>query len=65
MRRSLSGGPWLLEVDLLRIASEAGLVDAATSYTGRGRIPFTGRHWPRPLGGRRFSDNVVLRARKP
>jgi 2-polyprenyl-3-methyl-5-hydroxy-6-metoxy-1,4-benzoquinol methylase len=56
----------LLEVDLIRIAREAGLADAEVHYTGRGRIPFTSRHWPGALfRGRRWSDNVVLRARKP
>jgi len=55
----------LLEVDLQRIAREAGLVDVQVHYSGFGRIPFTARAWPRPLGGRPFSDNVALLARRP
>jgi SAM-dependent methyltransferase len=55
----------LLEVDLIRIARECGLVDAAVHYTDSGRIPGTTRHWPRGLGGRAFSDNVLLGARRP
>lgn len=55
----------LLETDLLRMAREQGLVDARIVYTDRGRIPFTPRHWPRPLRGRRFSDNLMLVARRP
>jgi SAM-dependent methyltransferase len=55
----------LLEVDLLRIARECGLVDAAIHYTDSGRIPGTPWPWPRPLGGRAFSDNVLLEARRP
>lgn len=52
----------LLEVDLLRIARECGLVEAEVRYAGAGRMPFTARHWPGFLGGRMFSDNVLLRA---
>ncbi len=55
----------LLEVDLRRIAREAGLVEVEIHYSGFGRIPFTARAWPRPLGGRAFSDNVALLARRP
>jgi SAM-dependent methyltransferase len=58
----------LLEVDLRRIAGECGLVDAAIAFSGRGRVPVTGRHWPRALSGRwarAFSDNLLLVARKP
>ena len=55
----------LLEIDLLRIARECGLADAAIHYTDSGRLPGTGRHWPRPFGGRRFSDNLLMVARKP
>ncbi len=54
----------LVETDLLRIAREQGLIDARISYSNRGRIPFTSRHWPWPLRGRRFSDNLILSARK-
>jgi 2-polyprenyl-3-methyl-5-hydroxy-6-metoxy-1,4-benzoquinol methylase len=55
----------LLEIDLLRIARECGLEDGAVRYTASGRIPGTGLKWPRPLGGRAFSDNLILRARRP
>lgn len=55
----------LLEIDLLRIAKECGLVDARVHYTDSGRIPGTSRHWPRVLRGRAFSDNVLLEARRP
>ena len=55
----------LLEIDLLRIARECGLTEAAIRYTNSGRIPFTPIGWPRWMRGRRFSDNVILVARKP
>jgi SAM-dependent methyltransferase len=58
----------LLEVDLRRIAAECGLGDAAVEFTGSGRVPGTGRHFPGILA-RRFpralSDNLLLAARKP
>jgi SAM-dependent methyltransferase len=57
----------LLEIDLLRMARECGLTEAATRFTNSGRIPGTPLHWPAGLGfrGRLFSDNVLLAARKP
>jgi 2-polyprenyl-3-methyl-5-hydroxy-6-metoxy-1,4-benzoquinol methylase len=55
----------LLETDLVRIAREQGLVDARIGYSNQSRIPLISRHWPRPFRGRRFSDNIVLSARKP
>lgn len=55
----------LLEIDLLRIARECGLVEARVDYTDSGRMPGTGRHWPGVLRGRAFSDNVLLSARRP
>jgi 2-polyprenyl-3-methyl-5-hydroxy-6-metoxy-1,4-benzoquinol methylase len=61
----------LLEIDLVRMCRENALQDAAISYSGRGRIPLTGRQWPYPLRaragawGRAFSDNVLVAARKP
>lgn len=55
----------LLEIDLIRIARECGLVDCAILYSDNGRIPLTRWHWPSALGGRVFSDNVVLLARRP
>lgn len=57
----------LLEIDLLRIAAECGLREAAIEYTCSGRVPLTGRHYPRPiarLAPRRLSDNLVLIARR-
>lgn len=55
----------LLEVDLLRIARECGLIEVAIRYTDVGRIPGTPWHWPSLLRGRTFSDNVLLEARRP
>jgi 2-polyprenyl-3-methyl-5-hydroxy-6-metoxy-1,4-benzoquinol methylase len=55
----------LLEIDLLRIASECGLSGPTIHYTNSGRIPFTPLNWPRWLRGKPFSDNVILMARKP
>jgi len=50
----------LLEIDLIRIATECGLTDIKIDYSDRGRIPFTSWHWPVKFGfrGRSFSDNV-------
>ncbi|MGO9449529.1 MAG: class I SAM-dependent methyltransferase [Candidatus Binataceae bacterium] len=50
----------LLEIDLLRMAREQKLVKTAIVYSNQGRMPFTPRHWPRVLRGRRFSDNLML-----
>lgn len=58
----------LLEVDLVRMAAEAGLIDACIHYTHFGRIVFTPRHYPRSLARwfpRLMSDNIILVARKP
>jgi 2-polyprenyl-3-methyl-5-hydroxy-6-metoxy-1,4-benzoquinol methylase len=61
----------LLEVDLRRIATEAGLENIDVLYSGQGRVPFSARHWPSVLAARRgrlatlFSDNVLLVAQKP
>lgn len=56
----------LLESDLRRIATECGATAIEIRYTDCGRIPWTSRQWPRRLGGGRlFSDNVVLVARRP
>ncbi len=54
----------LLEIDLIRIARECGLVGAKIVYSNQGRLPFTGMHWPAVFRGRRFSDNLMLVARK-
>lgn len=53
----------LLEIDLRRIASECGLRSIEIEYTRWGRVPLTGRHYPRrvaALAPRRLSDNVAL-----
>ena len=55
----------LLPVDLMRMARECGLVEPAIRYSDSGRIPGTPWHWPRPLAGRAYSDNVLLMARRP
>jgi 2-polyprenyl-3-methyl-5-hydroxy-6-metoxy-1,4-benzoquinol methylase len=55
----------LLETDLLRIARELGLEAPRVFYSDRGRITLTPWHWPRPLKGRWFSDNLLLAARRP
>jgi 2-polyprenyl-3-methyl-5-hydroxy-6-metoxy-1,4-benzoquinol methylase len=58
----------LLESDLRRIASDAGLTDIDTAYSHRGRLPLVGWHYPAVLA-RRFpralSDNLVLIGRRP
>lgn len=57
----------LLEVDLRRIAGECGWRDVAVRYTARGRVPFTGAHYPRALSRgfpRALSDNVAVIGRK-
>jgi len=55
----------LLEIDLIRIAQECGLADCTIMYSNHGRIPLTRAHWPAALGGRAFSDNLALIARRP
>jgi SAM-dependent methyltransferase len=55
----------LLAVDLVRIAKECGLENPRIEYSNRGRIPGSSKGWPSMLGGRAFSDNVLLIARKP
>ena len=58
----------LLEVDLRRIAAEAGLDTVHVQYNLAGRMPLTARHYPRAvarLSPRLFSDTVILSARKP
>ncbi len=54
----------LLPVDLLRMAAECGLQEARIAYSHSGRMPGGARHWPWPLRGPRFSDQVFLLARK-
>jgi SAM-dependent methyltransferase len=55
----------LLEIDLIRIARECGLIEPRVTYTDSGRVPLTAWHWPRVFRGRAFSDNVALDARRP
>lgn len=53
----------LLEIDLRRIASECGIGDLRIDYTGRGRIPLSGWHYPIALSRtfpRALSDNVIV-----
>lgn len=58
----------LLEVDLRRIAAEAGLEDVRVAYSLGGRMPFTGRHYPRALARlapRLLSDTAILIGKRP
>ncbi len=58
----------LLEIDLRRIAMEAGLCSARIGFSGRGRIPGGSLHWPRwfsAVSPRWFSDNICLLAARP
>lgn len=58
----------LLAVDLLRAAGECGLADARIEYSLQGRMPLSGRHFPRGLSRlfpRALSDNLFLLARSP
>jgi 2-polyprenyl-3-methyl-5-hydroxy-6-metoxy-1,4-benzoquinol methylase len=57
----------LLEIDLRRIAAECGLEAIDVSFTGWGRLPLTGWHYPAALAAlapRRFSDNLAMIGRK-
>lgn len=57
----------LLEADLRRIATEAGLTEIAVEYSASGRVPGTGSHWPSVLSKawpRGFSDNLLLAGRR-
>jgi SAM-dependent methyltransferase len=54
----------LLEIDLVRLAREIGLVDTTVVHSNSGRIPGTARKWPRWCNGRAFSDNVMMIGRK-
>lgn len=57
----------LLEIDLLRIASEAALVDVGFRYSCEGRIPKTPWHYPQALSRllpRALSDNLLMIGRK-
>jgi 2-polyprenyl-3-methyl-5-hydroxy-6-metoxy-1,4-benzoquinol methylase len=53
----------LLEIDLVRIASECGLQNLSISYSNSGRIVFTPFHYPHALSKRwqrELSDNICL-----
>lgn len=57
----------LLESDLVRAATAAGLEVIEVSYTGSGRVPLTPWHFPRWLSAmapRWLSDNLLLVARR-
>jgi 2-polyprenyl-3-methyl-5-hydroxy-6-metoxy-1,4-benzoquinol methylase len=57
----------LLESDLIRIASAAGLVDIGIAYSHRGRLPLTSAHVPVAIARqfpRACSDNVLVIGRK-
>ncbi len=58
----------LLEVDLRRIFAELGFADVKVGWSGVGRMPGVGLHWQRisfgALGGKRFSDNMLVTAVK-
>ena len=58
----------LLEIDFCRIAAECGWQETRICFTGRGRIPGTGRYWPRWVSRilpRALSDNIAVIGRKP
>jgi 2-polyprenyl-3-methyl-5-hydroxy-6-metoxy-1,4-benzoquinol methylase len=56
----------LLEIDLIRIATECQLTDIQIHYTNYGRIPGGSQSWPQQLGfrGKAFSDNIILVGKK-
>jgi len=57
----------LLEIDLNRIAAEAGLTEISILYSLEGRLVLTSRHYPQflpRLFPRAFSDNILLAGRK-
>lgn len=57
----------LLESDLLRMAGECGLTEAAILYSLHGRVSLTPWHYPRALSRlfpRALSNNVLLIARR-
>jgi 2-polyprenyl-3-methyl-5-hydroxy-6-metoxy-1,4-benzoquinol methylase len=57
----------LLEVDLRRVAAEAGLTKIEIEYSHSGRIPLTARHYPRTLSRwfpRALSENVLVIGQK-
>jgi 2-polyprenyl-3-methyl-5-hydroxy-6-metoxy-1,4-benzoquinol methylase len=58
----------LLEIDLRRIAAEAGLTNIEVAYSHSGRIPLTALHYPRTVSRlfpRALSENVLVIGKKP
>ncbi len=57
----------LLEIDLIRIAKECGLIEVTTTFTQDGRMPLTAGRWPKFLSRRfqrLFSDTIALIGKK-
>jgi hypothetical protein len=57
----------LLESDLQRIATAAGLADLDVAYSQRGRLPLAGAHYPVSLARlfpRALSDNLMVIGRR-
>ena len=57
----------LLEVDLRRLLADCGLRDLVVAFTGLGRLPLSGWHYPEAiakLAPRRLSDNIVIAGRR-
>jgi 2-polyprenyl-3-methyl-5-hydroxy-6-metoxy-1,4-benzoquinol methylase len=57
----------LLEIDLRRIMTDCGLRDLSVRFTGLGRLPLSGWHYPEAvakLAPRRLSDNIVIAGRR-
>ena len=58
----------LLESDLVRAATEAGLDVLDLAYTRRGRLPLTPWHYPQAIAkplARLLSDNLMVVGRRP
>jgi 2-polyprenyl-3-methyl-5-hydroxy-6-metoxy-1,4-benzoquinol methylase len=58
----------LLESDLQRMASAAGLEETNVAYSYRGRLPLAGWHYPVTFARqfpRALSDNILLIGRRP
>lgn len=58
----------LLEIDLRRIVTEAGLADARVHFSEHSRVPLTSLAYPGWLARRSpalLSDNILIVARKP
>ena len=57
----------LLEIDLRRIATECGLLNVEIDYSLAGRLPGTGKHYPRWLSEvfpRALSENILMSAQR-